>query len=195
MLDSSARIRSSGKFVLASVATSSISASTPAFSAVMLRAPPRMKRPAATVWLPSRRLTSTFRPFTSNSVTRRAASLEALAVCASAAARAGAVAGAAACRADAGAAKASARRNEATASRELFLNLFIADKFRKITRTNAPRTRRSSVADACGARSRLHLPAVPLRVPAPIKSSGVTPDSFAASSLISARPTCGLPWM
>jgi hypothetical protein len=76
--ESSRRIRSRGKLALASVATSSMSASTPAFSAVTLREPPRRKSPATTVWLPSRRLTSTLSPLTSNSVTRRAASAASL---------------------------------------------------------------------------------------------------------------------
>ena len=48
---------------------SSISDSTPALSAVTLREPPRRNSAAATVWLPSRRFTRTFRPLTSNSVT------------------------------------------------------------------------------------------------------------------------------
>jgi hypothetical protein len=45
----------------------------PAFCAVTLRAPPRRNSPVATVRLPARRFTSTFSPFTSNSVTSAAA--------------------------------------------------------------------------------------------------------------------------
>ena len=56
-----------GSLWLAAVATSSISASTPAFSAVTLREPPRRNSPATTVWLPSRRLTRTFSPPVSSS--------------------------------------------------------------------------------------------------------------------------------
>jgi hypothetical protein len=69
MRASSLRSTARGKLCVASVAASHISASTPAFCAVTLRAPPRTKSPAATVWLPARRLTSTFSPLTSNSVT------------------------------------------------------------------------------------------------------------------------------
>ena len=64
---------SRGNAWLASVAASHINASSPAFCAVMLRAPPRMNRAVATVRLPARRLTKTFSPLTSNSVTSAAA--------------------------------------------------------------------------------------------------------------------------
>src|SRR5215813_2814686 len=52
--------------------TLSINDSMPAFAAVMLREPPFRNKPAATVWLPARRFTSTFSPLTSNSVTSAA---------------------------------------------------------------------------------------------------------------------------
>ena len=65
-------MRSRGKFALASLATLNIKASTPAFDAVMFSTPPRMNSPAETVALPSRFLTSTFSPLTSNSVTSAA---------------------------------------------------------------------------------------------------------------------------
>jgi hypothetical protein len=72
MRDSSLRILARGKFVVASVAALSINVSIPAFCALMFAAPPRMKRPAATVKLPSRRFNRTFRPLTSNSLTSAA---------------------------------------------------------------------------------------------------------------------------
>src|SRR5258708_21658027 len=72
MRERSLRIRSRGKLALASLATFSMTASTPALLAVIFSPPPRMKRPAATVWLPSRRLIRTLSPLTSNSVTSAA---------------------------------------------------------------------------------------------------------------------------
>src|SRR5258705_13407086 len=45
----------------------------------MFVAPPRRKSPTTAVWLPSRRLTSTLRPLTSNSVTSFAVSASAVA--------------------------------------------------------------------------------------------------------------------
>ncbi len=69
------RKTSRGNFLLPSVATLSIKLSIPAFLSVMLREPPRMNKPAATVGELSRRLTITFKPFTSNSVTSAACSL------------------------------------------------------------------------------------------------------------------------
>jgi hypothetical protein len=60
--------------VLPSVATLNIRFSMPAFLSLILREPPRMKSPAATVGAFRRRLTKTFKPLTSSSVTRFACS-------------------------------------------------------------------------------------------------------------------------